>query len=64
MTKNPKEPFLLRMFCQLAEHISTTVGLNKVGCNDPSITYPVGNYMFKFNNRNTRTRCEKCSKLQ
>ena len=21
------------------------------------------NYMFNFNNRNTRTRCEKCSKL-
>ena len=26
-------------------------------------TFPVGNYMFKVNNRNTRTRCEKCSKL-
>ena len=25
--------------------------------------YPVGNYMFKFNNRNTRTRCEICSKI-
>ena len=24
---------------------------------------PAGNYMFKFNNRNTRTRCEICSKL-
>ena len=23
---------------------------------------PAGNYMFKFNNRNTRTRCEICSK--
>ena len=23
----------------------------------------VGNYMFKFNNRNARTRCEICSKL-
>ena len=23
----------------------------------------VGNYMFKINNRNTRTRCEICSKL-
>ena len=22
-----------------------------------------GNYMFKVNNRNTRTRCETCSKL-
>ena len=24
---------------------------------------PVGNYMFKVNNRNTKTRCEICSKL-
>ena len=26
-------------------------------------TIPTGNYMFKVNNRNTRTRCEICSKL-
>ena len=26
-------------------------------------TYPAGNYMFKINNRNTRTRSEICSKL-
>ena len=26
-------------------------------------TNPAGNYMFKVNNRNTRTRCEICSKL-
>ena len=25
--------------------------------------YPAGNYMFKVNNRNTKTRCEICSKL-
>ena len=25
--------------------------------------YPVGIYLFKFNNRNTRARCEICSKL-
>ena len=24
---------------------------------------PAGNYMFKVNNRNTRTRCKICSKL-
>ena len=24
---------------------------------------PAGNYMFKVNNRNTRTRCEICSNL-
>ena len=28
-----------------------------------SIKKPAGNYMFKVNNRNTRTRCEICSKL-
>ena len=26
-------------------------------------TMPASNYMFKVNNRNTRTRCEICSKL-
>ena len=25
--------------------------------------FPSGNYMFKVNNGNTRTRCELCSKL-
>ena len=25
--------------------------------------YPAGNYIFRVNNRNTRTRCETCSKL-
>ena len=24
---------------------------------------PVNNYLFKVNNRNTRERCERCSKL-
>ena len=28
-----------------------------------SVIYPVGNYMLKVNNRNTRTRCEIHSKL-
>ena len=27
------------------------------------ILFPAGNYIFKVNNRNTRTRCEICSKL-
>ena len=32
---------------------------------EPSVSsqYPVENYMFKVNDRNTRTRCEICSKL-
>ena len=29
----------------------------------PKIMYPAGNCMFKVNSRNTRTRCEICSKL-
>ena len=27
------------------------------------IPFPAGTYMFKVNNRNTRTRCEICSEL-
>ena len=27
------------------------------------IPYPAGNYMFKVNNRNTKAKCEICSKL-
>ena len=27
------------------------------------ITFPAGIYLFKVNNKNTRTRCEICSKL-
>ena len=29
----------------------------------PISYYPAGNYLFKINNRNTRTRCGICSKL-
>ena len=29
----------------------------------PKQNVSAGNYMFKVNNRNTRTRCEICSKL-
>ena len=28
-----------------------------------NVSFPVGNCMFRINNRNTRTRCEICSKL-
>ena len=34
----------------------------KLGCMD-NITFLAGNYMFKVNNRHTRTRCEVSSKL-
>ena len=33
-----------------------------LSCNNPS-KFPAGIYMFKVNNRNTRTRYEICSKL-
>ena len=32
-------------------------------CHFQKHTYPAGNYRLKVNNRNTRTRCEICSKL-
>ena len=37
--------------------------LNTVRNKDSTRTYPAGNYIFKVNNRNTRARCEICSKL-
>ena len=36
---------------------------NESRCYQISKSYPAGNCMFKVNNRNTRTRCEICSKL-
>ena len=52
---------------------SATCGFNLAALmnkNPPSLMFcnvknfiPVGNYMFKVNNRNTRTICEICSKL-
>ena len=29
----------------------------------PYRAYPIGNYMFEVNNRNTNARCKICSKL-
>ena len=31
--------------------------------NSKKVSYPVGIYLLNVNNRNTRTRCEICSKL-
>ena len=47
---------------------NTISGYKKCKCKKRSvefcvISYPAGNCMFKVNNRNTRTRCEICSKL-
>ena len=43
----------------------TCQSLNQVTPLQSSIqtSYPASNYLFKVNNRNTRTRCEICSKL-
>ena len=45
-------------FCQLYFNLKNDRALDSVA----SIT-PAGNHMFKVNNRNTRTKCEICSKL-
>ena len=46
---------LLKAFCE-QNTWNKTVGLS-------SLDSPAGNYMFKVDNRNSRTRCEICSKL-
>ena len=53
---------------QLYDQCFYEVFINLNFSNDASINkilnaYPAGNCMFKVNNRNTRTRCEICSKL-
>ena len=39
------------------------VGEDNQYCRNQKNFVPANNYMFKINNRNTRTRCEICSKL-
>ena len=39
------------------------ISLSKFTSINFGIPYPVGIYLLKVNNRNTRTRCEICSKL-
>ena len=48
-------------FIEIIPNLGTKVD-ERYLCNTSSI-FPAGNYMFKVNNRNTRTRCEICSKL-
>ena len=38
-------------------------GLSEIDAISKKESNQRGNYMFKVNNRNTRTRCEICSKL-
>ena len=46
------------LFCSIC-----IVDLKQVNVSWHYNLFPGGNYMFKVNNRNTRTRCEICSKL-
>ena len=61
-------------FCYLLKTMQTEVSFDpwlsianpmpwKIFVLEFSSWYPVGIYMFKVNNRNTRTKCEICSKL-
>ena len=43
--------------------VNVIVNFNTITAILKTTFYPVGNYMFKVNNRNTRARCEICSKL-
>ena len=45
-------------FEMIIKSVSVEAHILTVSCN-----ISAGNYMFKVNNRNTRTRCEICSKL-
>ena len=63
--------FSLKTFCSTTRNSVEYLSLGwtvkaSLGVNHTTgirITYPAGNYMFKVNNKNTRTRCEICSKL-
>ena len=46
-----------------SEILDVKTNISKIGTNELYKLIPVGNYMFKVNKRNTRTRCEICSKL-
>ena len=54
--KSKDQTALLRAICSLW-------GKWKASTSEDTKGYPIGVYMFKVNNRNTRTRCEICSKL-
>ena len=55
--------FLRTLF--LTEHLRWLLLNSITYCTCPNFrrVNPAGNYMFKVNNRNTRTRCEICAKL-
>ena len=61
---NVSKSFEKCMFCQMSHYMDNFLSKHRSssrkGCNAP---YPVGIYMFKVNNRNTRARCKIFSKL-
>ena len=50
-------------FCKLGSTFQHYPEASKSRLNVKENAVPAGNCMFKVNNRNTRTRCEICSKL-
>ena len=54
--------FLFFYFALVLNRVLTLVWKSKTNTFDESIN-PAGIYLLKVNNRNTRTRCELCSKL-
>ena len=62
-------PFIITAIASLIILIFIVVAVTRYSSTSPPSTslvkqaIPVYNYMFKVNNRNTRTRCEICSKL-
>ena len=54
-------PILFNIY--LNDKIVALKGIDICNFTHDETPYPVGNYMFKVNNRNTRARSEICSKL-
>ena len=63
-----KEPFtcetLNLIFWQCSEYVFKLIDWLQKWFGSISILYPAGNHMFNVNNKNTRTKCEICSKLK
>ena len=57
----PSISVLHSMLQQLLHSVGKHLENAKIGMN--WVVHPAGIYVFKFNNRNTRTKCEICSKL-
>ena len=62
LTQPPTKETYLKFLAGYLARIFVIWNLEKYQHN-PFDAISAGNYMFKVNNRNTRTRCEICSKL-